>query len=197
VRKSSRALAEVSDEYHPEFFKRTSLIARARTQTSPNSALIFRRHQRRILVSGFGVDGFDCHVIWTSKWAPREHETLNTHRGAALAGGKIIRGTGDGLLLALDAKDGRTLWTCQIADPKVGYFISMPPLVHGDLVYIDPAGVEWAAKGWVGAFRISDGEQAWRFNIVPDDGEPGAKTWGTDPAARKHGLRKSLDSNDL
>jgi alcohol dehydrogenase (cytochrome c) len=27
----------------------------------------------------------------------------------------------------------------------------------------------------------------WRFNIVPDDGEPGADTWGPDPAARKHG----------
>jgi alcohol dehydrogenase (cytochrome c) len=133
------------------------------------------------------VDGSDCHMIWTSKWAPRDHETLNTHRGAALAGGKIIRGTGDGFLLALDAKDGHTLWTRQIADPKEGYFISMPPLVHGDLVYIGPAGAEWASKGWVGAFRINDGEQAWRFNIVPDDVEPGADTWGADPAARKHG----------
>src|SRR6266851_5399779 len=94
---------------------------------------------------------------------------------------------GDGFLLALDAKDGRTLWARQIANPKEGYFISMPPLVHGDLVYIGPAGSEWAAQGWVGAFRISDGEQAWRFNIVPRDGEPGANTWGADPAARKHG----------
>jgi alcohol dehydrogenase (cytochrome c) len=25
------------------------------------------------------------------------------------------------------------------------------------------------------------------FNIVRDDGEPGASTWGTDPAAREHG----------
>jgi len=63
----------------------------------------------------------------------------------------------------------------------------MPPLVHGNLVYIGPAGAETAAQGWVGAFRISDGEQVWRFNIVPDDGEPGADTWGPDPAARKHG----------
>jgi len=109
------------------------------------------------------LDGSDCQVIWKSKWLPQDYETMNTHRGAALAGGKIIRGTGDGFLLALDAKDGHTLWTRQIANPKEGYFISMPPLVHGDLVYIGPAGAEWAAKGWVGAFRISDGEQAWRF----------------------------------
>jgi alcohol dehydrogenase (cytochrome c) len=133
------------------------------------------------------IDGADCHVIWSSMWTPREHEPLNTHRGAALAGGKIIRGTNDGFLLALDAKDGHQLWAKQIADPKEGYFISMPPLVHGDLVYIGPAGAETAARGWVGAFRIRDGEQVWRFNIVPDDGEPGADTWGSDPAARKHG----------
>jgi alcohol dehydrogenase (cytochrome c) len=133
------------------------------------------------------VDGADCHVIWSSTWTPREHEPLNTHRGAALADGKIIRGTNDGFLLALDAKDGHTLWAKQIADPKEGYFISMPPLVHGDLIYIGPAGAETAARGWVGAFRIRDGEQVWRFNIVPDDGEPGADTWGPDSAARKHG----------
>jgi alcohol dehydrogenase (cytochrome c) len=133
------------------------------------------------------VDGSDCHVIWTSKWSPREHETMNTQRGAALAGGKIIRGTGDGFLLALDAKDGHTIWARQIASPKDGHFISMPPLVHGDLIYIGPAGAEWAGKGWVGAFRVNDGEQVWRFNIVPDDGEPGASTWGTNATARKYG----------
>ena len=133
------------------------------------------------------VDGADCHVIWSSTWTPREHEPANTHRGAALADGKIIRGTDDGFLLALDAKDGHTLWAKQIADPKEGFFISMPPLVHGNLIYIGPAGSETAAHGWVGAFRIRDGEQVWRFNIVPDDGEPGADTWGPDSAARKHG----------
>ena len=133
------------------------------------------------------IDGADCHVIWSSTWTPREHEPTNTHRGAALADGKIIRGTDDGFLLALDAKDGNTLWAKQIADSKQGNFISMPPLVHGNLIYIGPGGAETAARGWVGAYRISDGEQVWRFNIVPEDGEPGADTWGPDPAARRHG----------
>src|SRR6266853_52051 len=56
------------------------------------------------------LDGSDCHVIWTNKWSPRDYETMNTQRGAALSAGKIIRGTADGFLLALDAKDGHTLW---------------------------------------------------------------------------------------
>ena len=133
------------------------------------------------------LDGADCHVVWSSMWTPHEHEPLNTQRGAALAGGKLIRGTSDGYLLALDTRDGHTLWAEKVADPKEGYFFSMPPLVHGDLVYIGPAGAETAAHGWVGAFRIKDGKQVWRFNIVPEDGEPGADTWGSDPAARRHG----------
>jgi len=88
----------------------------------------------------------------------------------------------------LNTKDGQTVWVKQIADSKEAIFISMPPLVHGDLVYIGPAGAEWASSGLgLAAFRISDGEQVWRFNIVPGDGEPGANTWGTDAAARKHG----------
>jgi alcohol dehydrogenase (cytochrome c) len=133
------------------------------------------------------IDSADCHVIWSSTWTPHASTVLTTQRGAALAHGKIIRGTNDGFLLALDAKEGHTIWEKQIADPKEGYFISMPPLVHGNLVYIGPAGAETAATGWVGAFRVDDGEQVWRFNIVPADGEAGADTWGPDPAARRHG----------
>jgi outer membrane protein assembly factor BamB len=92
------------------------------------------------------LDGSDCHAIWLSKWSPRDYETLNTQRGAGLAAGKIIRGTADGFLLALDTKDGQTVWANKIADSKEGYFISMPPLAHGDLVYFGPAGAEWASE---------------------------------------------------
>jgi len=132
------------------------------------------------------VDGADCHVLWSYEWKPRDRDFVHPHRGAALANGKIIRGTGDDYLISLDAETGKLLWAKQIANPKDGYFISMPPLVQGDLIYIGPAGSEWASSGWIGAFRLSDGEQVWKFNIVPTDGEPGANTWGPDPNARKH-----------
>ena len=132
------------------------------------------------------IDGADCHVLWSYEWKPRDRDLVHPHRGAALVNGKIIRGTGDDFLIALDAETGKLQWAKQIANPKEGYFISMPPLVHGDLIYIGPAGSEWASSGWIGAFRLSDGEQVWKFNIVPKDGEPGADTWGPDPKARKN-----------
>ena len=49
------------------------------------------------------LDGPTCKVIWQHKWEPRAKETLNTQRGAAIKYGKVVRGTADGYLLALDA----------------------------------------------------------------------------------------------
>jgi alcohol dehydrogenase (cytochrome c) len=132
------------------------------------------------------IDAADCHVLWSYQWIPRDSDSVHPHRGAALANGKIIRGTGDDYLISLDAESGKLLWAKQIADPKAGYFISMPALVTSDTIYIGPAGSERAGSGWIGAFKLSDGEQIWRFNIIPKDGEPGADTWGPDPQARKH-----------
>lgn len=132
------------------------------------------------------MDAADCRVLWSYQWVPRDHDAPHPIRGQALANGKIIRGTGDDYLISLDAESGKLEWAKQIANPKEGFFISMPPLVAGDLIYIGPAGSERAGSGWVGAFRLSDGEPVWKFNIIPKDGEPGADTWGPDPEVRKH-----------
>jgi alcohol dehydrogenase (cytochrome c) len=132
------------------------------------------------------LDAADCHVLWSYQWVPRDTDSVHPHRGASLANGKLIRGTGDDYLISLDAETGKLLWAKQIADPKAGYFISMPALVTNDTIYVGPAGSERAGSGWMGAFRLSDGQQLWKFNIIPQDGEPGADTWGPNPEARKH-----------
>jgi alcohol dehydrogenase (cytochrome c) len=133
------------------------------------------------------LDGSNCKVLWQQKWQAQSREVVMTQRGAAIKDGKIIRGTADGFLLALDSTTGAELWRRQIADPAQGYFFSMPPLIVDDLVFIGPAGSEWAGKCWVGAFRLSDGQLVWKFNTVPDLGEAGTETWGNNPAALKTG----------
>ncbi len=132
------------------------------------------------------LDAADCHLLWSYEWKPRDTDRVHPHRGAALANGKIIRGTGDDYLISLDAESGKLLWAKQIADPKQGFFIAMPPLVTNDTIYIGPAGSERAGTGWMGAFKLSDGQPVWKFNIIPQDGDPGADTWGPNPEARKH-----------
>lgn len=124
---------------------------------------------------------------WEHVWKAKDKENFVTNRGAAIKDGLIIRGTADGYLIALGAATGALRWERQIASPKDGEFLSAPPLIAGDSIIIGPAGSEWAAKGWVGAFKLSDGTALWKFNTVPDPGEVGAETWGKDPAVLAHG----------
>jgi alcohol dehydrogenase (cytochrome c) len=83
-------------------------------------------------------------------------------------------------------RDGSLLWSTKIADFQSGQYLSMPPLIFEDHIIYGPAGADWGAKNWVGAFDLGTGQQKWRFNLIPDANEPGADTWGN-PVAREHG----------
>jgi PQQ-dependent dehydrogenase (methanol/ethanol family) len=124
------------------------------------------------------VDAATCRPRWRHTWQPRDYEIWPLNRGATLARGFVVRGTADGYLLALDARDGQVVWARHVVQPLAGETITMPPLIYDDLVIVGPAGSEKSIKGWIGAFRLADGKPVWRFNTVPRAGEPGAETWG-------------------
>jgi alcohol dehydrogenase (cytochrome c) len=126
------------------------------------------------------IDAATCRGKWRHDWT---HALPGnpTYRGVAIKDGRVVRGTADGYLLALDADDGTLLWSRRIADANIGERITMPPIIHDDLILIGPAGSENAIKGWVGAFRLDNGERVWRFNIVPEPGESGYETWKMNP----------------
>jgi alcohol dehydrogenase (cytochrome c) len=111
---------------------------------------------------------------------------LLANRGSALKDGKLVRGTPDGRLLALDASSGSLLWERTIADSAIGELLTMPPLIFEDLIVIGAAVSEAGIRGWVGAYRLADGKQVWRFYTVPAPGESGSETW-ENPEAFKHG----------
>src|SRR5712692_27487 len=119
-----------------------------------------------------------CRVKWRYNWEPKARENWPQSRGVAVKEGKVIRGTRDGYLLALDAETGRLLWERAAADAANGETFTMPPVIFEDLVIAGPAGNEVPIKGWVGAFKLDSGEPVWRFNTKPASGEPGAETWG-------------------
>jgi alcohol dehydrogenase (cytochrome c) len=133
------------------------------------------------------LNGSTCEIVWQHRWEPKSREVFKTQRGVALKDGKVVRGTADGYLFALDAKTGNEIWSRHVADGADGYFISAPPLIVGGLIFIGPAGSESAGKGWVGAFKLSNGERVWKFNTVPDLGEAGTETWGNNPTGLKTG----------
>lgn len=123
------------------------------------------------------IDAATCAERWTHVWDAPAGDVWPINRGVALSSGRVIRGTSDGYLIALDAETGAVLWARQVADAAAGETITMAPLIWEDLVLVGPAGNENAIRGWVGAFSLEDGKPVWRFDLVPRPGEPGYESW--------------------
>jgi alcohol dehydrogenase (cytochrome c) len=141
------------------------------------------------LLSTLALDPTTCKVKWRHDWKPKAKDGNASikNRGVAIKDGIAVRGTQDGYLLALDAETGKLLWEVKAADSEKFEALSINPLIYEDLVIIGPSGSEFGVKGWIGAFRLADGEPVWKFNTIPDDGQPGAETWGETDARLKGG----------
>ena len=132
------------------------------------------------------IDASNCREIWRHVWTPQNKELSDPNRGVAIKDGKIVRVTPDGNLIALDSATGKLSWSKQIASPKDNYYLSMPTLIYEDLVICGTAGADFGSRGWLGAFKLENGDEVWRYYAVPQPGEPGSETW-TDPKVLQHG----------
>ncbi len=100
-----------------------------------------------------------------------------TSRGVALFGDKVFFAAGDAVLVALDAKTGKEVWTTKVEENKNGYYMSVAPLVAGGKVMVGASGGELGVRGFVAAYDLDTGKQVWRTYAVPAPGEPGSETW--------------------
>lgn len=137
--------------------------------------------------STIAIDATTCRLKWRHDWRRKSIEVYPPNRGAAIKDGRVVRATTDGYLFALDMETGKLLWERKVisADKNEGSF-NGAPMIFENLVLLGLGISEQGVKGWIGAFNLETGEPVWRFNTVPDDGEPGAETWG-DPKVRKRG----------
>jgi alcohol dehydrogenase (cytochrome c) len=101
-------------------------------------------------------------------------------RGVTYADGKIVFGTLDGRLIALDAKTGKELWKTQVVDYKQGSAITSPPVVAKNLLVSGFAGGEYGVRGALQAFDLQTGKQVWKTWTIPGTEEPGNETWKGD-----------------
>src|SRR6056297_554830 len=88
------------------------------------------------------------------------------NRGAALAGDKVIFGTLDARIVALDAKTGDVVWRDQIDDYKAVYSYTAAPLVVGDLVITGNSGGEFGIVGSVQARNVENGDLVWERPVI-------------------------------
>ncbi len=108
-------------------------------------------------------------------------------RGLAAWNGKIIVGTLDGRLIAIDAATGQQAWSTDTIDKEWPYTITGAPRVADGKVFIGNAGADLGVRGYVVRVRRGDGQvPRRRFYTVPGDPAKGfeneamgraAKTW--------------------
>jgi len=99
------------------------------------------------------------------------------NRGVAMLGDTLFMGTLDAHLVAIDAKNGKPLWTTLVADDKLAYSITLAPLVVKDKVIVGVGGAEYGIRGFVAAYDPKSGKELWRFYTIPGQGEKGSETW--------------------
>ena len=92
------------------------------------------------------------------------------NRGVVVWEGRVYVASLDGYLYALDAADGDVIWEVDTIDePERGYSITGAPAIAGDVVVIGNAGAELDARGYITAYDLVSGDEAWRFYTVPRD----------------------------
>ncbi|HEU4688420.1 MAG TPA: PQQ-dependent dehydrogenase, methanol/ethanol family, partial [Vicinamibacterales bacterium] len=111
---------------------------------------------------------------------PAPPDMINLHptsRGVALSGDKVLFARAEAVLVALDVKTGREVWSATVEDNRKGYYISLAPLVADGKVLVGASGGELGVRGFVAAYDVETGKPLWRTFTVPAPGEPGSETW--------------------
>ncbi len=156
------------------------------------------------------LDGVSGQTIWTYDSETHKDGTpANTgfvHRGVSYwedgEDQRIIFGTGDAYLIALDAKTGKPIQgfgrngrvdlTKGLRRPfeRAFYSVNSPPVICGDVVVVGATVLDAFAVGMaphktmppgdVRGFDARTGEQLWVFQSIPQEGEFGNETWEND-----------------
>jgi alcohol dehydrogenase (cytochrome c) len=125
------------------------------------------------------IDAKSGNLLWRYRRPRPEGSSVphDTSRGVALLGTKVFFAAGEAVLVALDAKTGKEVWTAPFADNKSGYYTSLAPLVAGGVVMVGASGGEFGIRGFVAGFDPETGNEKWRTYTIPAPGEPGSETW--------------------
>jgi len=145
------------------------------------------------------LDAVTGRAFWIYRYTPNPNRIVccgANNRGVAILGDTLFMGTLDANLIAIDAKSGRQLWKTEVATTESGYSITHAPLVIKDKVIVGVGGGEYGIRGFIAAYNVDTGKEAWRFYTIPGPGEKGHETWeactpksdaSCDPEAWKHG----------
>jgi alcohol dehydrogenase (cytochrome c) len=136
------------------------------------------------------LDAATGRTFWIYNYRPSQDARPccgRINRGVAILEDTLFMGTIDGHLVAVDAKNGRPIWDVAVARPEAGYALTLAPLVVKDKVIVGTAGGEYGIRGFLAAYDVKSGKEAWRFYTIPGPGEAGHETWSGDSWKRGGG----------
>ncbi len=116
----------------------------------------------------------DGAIIW--KYEPKQDPNVipvmccdTVNRGLAYADGKIFLHQADTTVVALDAKDGKVVWSVVNGDPKKGETNTATVLPVKDKIIVGISGGEFGVRCHVTAYDMKTGKQVWRaYSMGPD-----------------------------
>jgi lanthanide-dependent methanol dehydrogenase len=149
----------------------------------------------------FAIDLDTQKILW--KYEPKQDPAVipqmccdTVNRGLAYAEGKVILQQADSMLVALDSKTGKVLWSVKNGDPKLGAVNTNAPHIFKDKVITGISGGEWGVRGFIAAYNLSDGKLAWKgYSVGPDNEmlmDPERTMTWTDGAMKPVGKDSSL-----
>jgi len=123
----------------------------------------------------FAINLNDQKIVW--KYEPKQDPAVipqmccdTVNRGVAYAEGKVFLQQADSVLVALDGKTGKVIWSVKNGDPKLGAVNTNAPHVFKDKVITGISGGEWGVRGYITAYDINTGKQVWRaYSTGPDN----------------------------
>jgi alcohol dehydrogenase (cytochrome c) len=133
----------------------------------------------------YALDALTGRQLWMYEHRNPER-TFNccgrVNRGLAILGTTLFMNTLDMHIIAVDAKSGRELWKTKMFDHMAagGYAAPGAPLVVKDKLIVGMAGGERGVSGFLDAYDPKTGERLWRFNTIPQPGDPNFGTWAGD-----------------
>jgi quinoprotein glucose dehydrogenase len=147
--------------------------------------------------TGKSVWSFDPNVA-----RPKEHRGVSYWPGDSKTPARVLFGTADGRLIALDAHTGARIpdfgvngevnlrEDVAVNFPRAGYSITSPPAIYRDLAIVGANTQEGPSRGPSGdprAYNVRTGKLVWRFHVIPQPGEPGNDAWGPDGSKDRSG----------
>src|SRR5579862_5388872 len=158
---------------HVEKFETTPLVA--------NGIMYLTRPENAI----YALDATTGRQLWSYEYR-NPARTYNccgkVNRGLAMLGNTLFMNTLDMHVVAVDARSGHEIWKTEMGDYTAagGYAAPGAPLVVGDKLIVGMAGGEHGVNGFLDAYDTKTGKRLWRFNTIPQPGEPNFGTWAGD-----------------